>query len=87
LDLQKDSVYGISTERAYSELLRTKKPKTVIVGIIDSGVDTAQEDLKGVIWVNPADGSHGWNYIGPEAGKEDITYLVGSRKDFYDSLS
>jgi cell wall-associated protease len=54
LDLQRDSVFGISTEKAYTEILSHKKKfKPVIIGVIDSGVDTAHEDLKAVIWTNP----------------------------------
>ena len=87
MDLAKDSVFGISTERAYQELLTGKKPVKVIVAIIDSGVDTSQEDLKPVIWTNPQDGCHGWNFIADESGREDITRLVAFQKEFYDSLS
>ena len=83
LDLQKDTVFGISTEKAYAEILiHKKKFKPVIVGVIDSGVDTAHEDLKTVIWTNPkekyngadddhdgyADNVHGWNFIGGRNG-------------------
>lgn len=87
LDLKDDSVFGISSQKAYKELLGNKHAKTVIVGIIDSGIDTVQEDLKSVLWTNPSDGSHGWDYIGQETGREDIALLVGSKKAFYDSLS
>jgi subtilisin family serine protease len=87
LDLKKDSLFGISTGKAYAELLKNKKSRLVIVGIIDSGVDTAQEDLKAVLWTDPETGIHGWNYIGAETGREDVTLLVGYKKDFYDSLS
>lgn len=52
LDLKTDSVFGISTEKAYNELLKGKKSTTVIVGILDSGVDGVHEDLKSVMWVN-----------------------------------
>ena len=86
-DLEKDTVFGVSTEKAYQELLRNKRPQKVIVGIIDSGIDTAHEDLRPVLWTEEKTGIHGWNYIGRETGKEDITELVGDRKDFYDSLS
>jgi subtilisin family serine protease len=86
-DLAKDSVFGISTEKAYSELLKNKKPKKVIVAIIDSGIDTLHEDLKSVLWTDAKTGIHGWNYIGAETGKEDVTQLVGNKKEFYDSLS
>jgi subtilisin family serine protease len=87
LDLVKDTIFGISTDRAYNELLKGNKPKPVIVGIVDSGVDTLQEDLKSVIWIDPKTRHHGWNYIGPETGREDITNLVGNKKALYDSLA
>jgi hypothetical protein len=53
LDLQQDTVFGISTEKAYATLLKDKKPHPVIVAIIDGGVDTAHEDLRQVLWSNP----------------------------------
>ncbi len=87
MDLKTDSFFGISTEKAYHEILNKMKPSPVIVAVIDSGIDTAQEDLKQLMWTNPEDGSHGRNYMGFETGKEDITNLASFRKDFYDSLS
>jgi subtilisin family serine protease len=87
LDLQTDSVFGISTEKAYQQLLSHKKATTVLVAVIDGGVDTAHEDLKAVIWVNPkekpnngkdddhngyTDDLHGWNFIGGPKG--DVNY-------------
>jgi cell wall-associated protease len=84
LDLQTDTVFGISTEKAYVEILSHKKKfRPVVVGVIDSGVDTAHEDLKGVIWTNPKDNTydqkdndrdgytddvHGWDFIGGPHG-------------------
>jgi subtilisin family serine protease len=53
MDLLQDGVFGISTERAYTELLAYKKAKTVIVAVLDVGVDTSHEDHKGVFWSNP----------------------------------
>jgi len=82
LDLQKDTVLGISTERAYSELLKGKKAQTVIVAVIDDGIDTAHEDLKANIWTNPVKDKlndiHGWNFIGSAKGNVnfDNTELV-----------
>jgi subtilisin family serine protease len=84
MDKEKDGVYGISLDKAY-EFLKSKnlKSKTVLVGVIDSGVDTLQEDLKGILWTNPkeipgngvdddnngyADDVHGWNFIGGSDG-------------------
>jgi subtilisin family serine protease len=96
LDLHKDSVYGISTEKAYLELLsNNKKYRTVIVGVIDGGVDTAHEDLKSVIWTNPQeipgngiddehdgyiDDVHGWDFIGGPKGDIDKENLELTRE-------
>lgn len=84
LDPTTDKINGVGTERAYQELLKDKKSTTVIVGVIDSGVDYNHEDLKGVMWTNPKeiagngidddkngyiDDIHGWNFIGGKDGK------------------
>ncbi len=42
---------GMNTEKAYKSL-KKKQSKTVIVAVIDSGMDIEHEDLKGKIWVN-----------------------------------
>ena len=85
LDKTKDGYYGISINKAY-DFIRTKnlKGKTVVVAIIDSGIDTLHEDLKEVLWTNPkeipgngkdddgngyADDIHGWNFIGGQDGR------------------
>jgi len=79
LDLEKDSVPGMSIDQVYSKLLKGKKGIPVIVGIVDSGVDIEHEDLKSVIWTNKKeiagnridddkngyiDDIHGWNFLG-----------------------
>ncbi len=79
MDLVKDTVPGMSVDRAYAELLKNRKGEMVIVGIIDSGVDIDHEDLKNVMWINPGeiagngkdddgngfiDDVHGWNFLG-----------------------
>jgi hypothetical protein len=51
LDLVKDTIPGMSVDKAY-EFLKGKKGKTVIVGVIDSGIDIEHEDLKNVLWTN-----------------------------------
>jgi subtilisin family serine protease len=94
LDLQKDSVFGISTEKAYDELLKGKKSKTVIVGILDSGVDGVHEDLKSVMWVNKkekagngkdddkngyVDDVNGWSFLGGKNGSVDHETLELTR--------
>jgi cell wall-associated protease len=84
LDATANYVNGVSTEKAYTELLKGKKSTTVIVGVIDSGVDWKHEDLKDVMWTNPKeiegngidddkngyiDDIHGWNFLGGKDGK------------------
>ncbi len=79
---------GIGTEKAYNDLLKNMKSQTVIVAVIDGGVDTTHEDLKGKIWTNekeiPGNGIdddhngfiddvHGWNFLGNAKG-ENIEY-------------
>jgi subtilisin family serine protease len=77
-------VYGINLEQAYAELLKQKNPKKkIVVAVIDSGIDTAHEDLKPVLWINEkeiigngidddkngyVDDVHGWNFIGGKDG-------------------
>src|SRR3954470_23872610 len=51
-DPQTDSFYGISLQKAY-EFLKGKTYTTIIVAVIDSGVDTTHEDLKKILWTNP----------------------------------
>lgn len=85
LDLKTDSVFGISMEKTYAELLNGRKAVPVIVAVIDGGVDVNHEDLKSVIWTNPneipangkdddqngfIDDLHGWNFYSTGA-KED----------------
>ena len=82
LDPNADNVYGVGSEEAY-KTLGTKTSKTVIVAVIDSGVDPNHEDLKSVIWTNPGeipdngidddhngyiDDVHGWSFIGGKNG-------------------
>ena len=50
-DLNNDKFYGISLDQAYTFLREKKlKSKTVIVAVIDSGIDTLHEDLKPILW-------------------------------------
>ncbi len=84
LDAKQDKVQGLSVEKTYNELLKGKTSQTVVVAVIDSGVDAEHEDLKEVMWVNedeiPNNGKdddnngyiddiHGWNFIGGADGK------------------
>ncbi|MBP7699393.1 MAG: S8 family peptidase [Saprospiraceae bacterium] len=84
LDPSQDNVNGVSTERVYKELLKGKPSRTIVVAVIDSGVDANHEDLKDIMWTNPRevagngkdddgngyiDDVHGWNFIGGKNGK------------------
>jgi subtilisin family serine protease len=81
LDLEKDGVFGISTERAYAQLLQNKKATITTVAVIDSGIDTTQQDLQPVLWTDPTDRSHGRNYVLQETGKEDFIPMLEIEKD------
>lgn len=65
--------FGISLDKAYT-LLKGRKPQKVVVGIVDSGVDTLHEDLQPVLWVNRKaersyPGEHyGWSFLGSKKG-------------------
>jgi cell wall-associated protease len=65
-DLERDGVFGISTERTYTELLKGKKGKEVIVAVIDGGVDTSHVDLKPNLWHTSK--KWGWSFLGSARG-------------------
>jgi subtilisin family serine protease len=96
LDLVKDSIPGMSVDKVYSELLKGKTSTSVIVGIVDSGVDIEHEDLKSVIWTNKKeipgnkidddkngyiDDINGWNFLG-NSTKENYEYerIINNKK-------
>ncbi len=83
LDATSSRFPGVSTEQAY-QLVGTKPARRVVVAVIDSGVDSAHEDLVGRLWVNDdelagngkdddnngyVDDVHGWNFIGGADGQ------------------
>jgi len=87
-DLLSTGYPGISLEKAYNAL-KGRKAQTVIVGVVDSGVDINHEDLKSIIWTNPkeipnngidddkngyVDDVHGWNFLG-EINQENLEYV------------
>jgi subtilisin family serine protease len=74
---------GMQTEKAYKKL-KKRETKTVIVAIIDSGIDIEHKDLEGKIWTNTdeipgngidddnngyVDDVHGWNFLGNASGE------------------
>ena len=75
---------GIGTERAYAFLDGRAPDDTVVVAVIDAGVDPDHEDLDAVLWTNRdevpgnerdddqngyVDDVHGWNFIGGADGR------------------
>src|SRR5215831_9688855 len=83
LDEASDGYHGISLQKAY-DLLKGRKSNTVIVAVLDSGIDTAHEDLRGILWRNEkeissngidddhngyVDDIYGWNFCGSKNGE------------------
>lgn len=85
LSFDENGYYGINTEGAY-QLLKGKESRTVVVAVIDSGIDFDHEDLQDNIWKNAdevagdgkdndnngyTDDVHGWSFIGGAEGDVD----------------
>jgi cell wall-associated protease len=96
LDLKTEGSFGISINQAY-QFVKGKKSKTVVVATIDSGIDTAQSDLKPILWVNTkeiagngidddhngyVDDVHGWNFLGGPGGKCDFTETTEEVREY-----
>lgn len=88
-DLITDTIPGMSVDKAYKEIIKNKSGKTVIVAVVDSGMDLEHEDLKDVLWTNKGerpnngkdddgngyiDDIHGYNFLG-EAYNEQLEYV------------
>ena len=82
-DPETDHLQGVSVEKAYSILLKDRPSRTIIVAVVDTGIDIEHEDLKSAIWLNEGeipgngidddkngyvDDVHGWNFIGGKNG-------------------
>ncbi|PZU22270.1 MAG: peptidase S8 [Chryseobacterium sp.] len=94
-DFSSAKVYGVNTENAYKYLeSKGLKPKTVVVGVLDSGVQVDHPGLVKNIWSNPnevpnngkdddgngyIDDVHGWNFIGGKNGDIDIDNMEVTR--------
>jgi len=87
-DLATDTIPGMSVDKAYREIIGTRKGTKVIVAVLDSGIDLKHEDLDGVLWTNrkerPGNGKdddkngyiddiHGYNFLG-ESYNEQLEY-------------
>ncbi|GAA4273276.1 S8 family peptidase [Aquimarina gracilis] len=99
-DLVTDTIPGMSIDKAYNEIIKNRKGQTVIVGVIDSGVDIEHEDLKNVIWINTkeikgngkdddnngyVDDVYGWNFLGDtECENLEFTRIMKKLKPKYE---
>ena len=88
-DLAQNNIMGSSIDKTYNEIIRNlPQKKTVVVAVIDGGVDIYHEDLEGNIWINKdeiagngidddnngyIDDINGWNFIGNKSG-ENVYY-------------
>lgn len=76
--------YGVATDSAllFLENQTDREPQEIIIAIMDSGIDTTHNDLRGQLWENPGeipgngmdddgngyiDDVHGWNFIGGDS--------------------
>ena len=77
-DLEKDSIPGISFEKA-KDFLKNKKSEPVVIGVLETSTDISHKDLKDWVWKNQdeikdngidddnngyIDDINGWNFIG-----------------------
>ncbi|MEJ8606922.1 S8 family serine peptidase [Riemerella anatipestifer] len=94
-DFSATNVYGVNTNNAY-KFLESKglKPKTVVVGVLDSGVEVDHPGLAKNMWKNPnevpnngidddgngyIDDIHGWNFMGGRTADVDVDNLEVTR--------
>lgn len=76
-DIIDDSIPGISLDKAYKELLFDKKGDTVIVAVLDTGIDLYHEEFSNIFWKNSKeienngyiDDIYGWNFLGNKKGE------------------
>jgi len=96
LDPTTDKVNGTGGDEALKLLKnKGKKSQTVIVAVLDSGVEVDHEDLKDVIWTNPGeiagngkdddnngyvDDIHGWNFLAGPGGNVNHETLELTRE-------
>lgn len=94
-DFSATNIYGVNTEKAY-QFLESKglKPKTIVVGVLDSGVEIDHPGLAKNMWINPkeipnngidddkngyVDDIHGWNFIGGKTQDIDVDNMEVTR--------
>ncbi len=94
-DFASSKVYGVNTDNAYKYLeSKGLKPKSVVVAVLDSGVEVDHPGLKNNMWKNPneipnngkdddgngyIDDVHGWNFMGSAKGDIDVDNMEVTR--------
>lgn len=94
-DFSAANTYGVNTQNAYKYLeSKGLKPKSVVVGILDSGVEVDHPGLIKNMWKNPnevpnngkdddkngyIDDVYGWNFIGGKNGDIDVDNMEVTR--------
>jgi subtilisin family serine protease len=83
-DIYTDSIPGISLNKAYNQLLHDKKGDTVIVAVLDTGVEIDHNEFTDIFWYNKneipnnniddddngyIDDFNGWNFLGNSKGE------------------
>src|SRR6266568_5147495 len=89
-DPQFSSLYGLTKIGAPQAWDTTQGNRSVVVGIIDEGIDINHPDLQANIWTNPSPGSisgitddlHGYSFIDPGTGtipaEPHATHVAGT---------
>ncbi len=94
-DFATTKTYGVNTENAY-KFLESKglKPQTVVVGVLDSGVQVTHPGLVANMWKNPnevpnngidddkngyIDDINGWNFLGGKNADIDVDNMEVTR--------
>jgi len=102
-DIINDTIPGMSVDKAYKELIRDQKGDTIIVAVVDSGVDIAHEDLDDKIWKNEdeipgnnkdddengyIDDVYGWNFLGDINHENlEMTRIIRDFEDRFEAKS
>lgn len=94
-DFATTKIYGVNTQNAYKYLeSKGLKPHTVVVGVLDSGVQVDHPGLIANMWKNPneipnngidddhngyIDDINGWNFLGGKNGDVDVDNMEVTR--------
>ncbi len=85
-DFSETGIYGVGDEAARAFLdSKGLQPQSILVAVLDSGVEIDHDDLKNNIWINPGeiagngidddnngyvDDVYGWDFIGGKSGED-----------------